>query len=286
MTWPQEKPSRMRFVFLHGGPGFNSFAERAILDPLFASSGHEIIFWNEPSRLRPDGEGFEKSEAYERWLASAEGCVVSAAQFDPVHLIAHSVGVHAALDIVRLHPACVRTLVVVAPSADSFATFTNVLRLAQEDLRDVKPHVASTIAECLARTRSLFDDAMREGLMNVLQDEQLFTHYWADRGQFEASMSALAQPEAQFDAESFFAVLAGFAQRGATFGSSAEVNLPTFVLFGARDRITPVAEQRSAIEAAIPGAHIEVLDGCSHYAHLDRPGYFVDVVAAWASAHS
>ena len=46
----------MRFVFLHGGPGFNSFAEQAILGPIFHSYGREIVFWNEPSRLRPGGE--------------------------------------------------------------------------------------------------------------------------------------------------------------------------------------------------------------------------------------
>ena len=39
----------MRFVFLHGGPGFNSFAEQAILRPLIVSAGHDIVCWNEPS---------------------------------------------------------------------------------------------------------------------------------------------------------------------------------------------------------------------------------------------
>jgi pimeloyl-ACP methyl ester carboxylesterase len=276
----------MRFVFLHGGPGFNSFAEQTILCPLFVSDGHEIVCWNEPSRLRPGGEVFETAGAFERWLASAERCVVSAAQSQPVHLITHSVAVHAALEIVRRQPRLISSLVVVAPSVDTFATFTNVLRLAHEDLREVKPNVASTIADCLLRTRTVLDDAMREGLMDVLQDERLFTHYWADPAQFEASMSALARPEAQFDAESFFAVLGGFAQRGDACLSAATVNVPTLVLFGDRDRITPGAEQRGAIRAVAPDAQIEVVEGCSHYVHLDRPRHFIDVVVTWAAARA
>jgi pimeloyl-ACP methyl ester carboxylesterase len=274
----------MRFVFLHGGPGFNSFAEQAILGPMFHCDGHEIVFWNEPSRLRPGGEPFEETSAFERWLVSAERCVLFAAQSLPAHLIAHSVTVHAAVEIVRRHPGRIATLVVLAPSADPFVTFTNVLRLAHEDLSEVKPQVAVTIAECLARTREFLDDAMREGLMNVLHDERLFSHYWADLVQFEASMSALARPEAQFDAEPFFAVLSGFKQRGATCLSESSVNVPALVLFGAHDRITPAGEQRSAIEAALPGARIDVLDGCSHYVHLDRPQHFVEFVAEWTAA--
>ncbi len=274
----------MRFVFLHGGPGFNSFAEQAILGPIFHSNGHEIVFWNEPSRLRPGGEPFDGTTgAFERWLASAERCVLFAAQSPPAHLITHSVTVHAAVEIVRRHPSRIATLVALAPSADPFATFTNVLRLAHEDLRDVKPEIAATIAECLARTREFLDDPMREGLMNVLHDERLFSHYWADPVQFEASMSALARPEAQFDAESFFAVLSGFKQRGATCLSASSVHVSALVLFGAHDRITRAGEQRNAIEAALPGARIDVLEGCSHYVHLDRPRHVVDIVTEWAA---
>lgn len=275
------------FVFLHGGPGFNSFAEEAILGPLFHSSGHTIRFWNEPSRLRPLGDSFDANGAFQHWLASAEHCVLADGQLQPLHVITHSVSVHAAVEIVRRHRTRITSLVVVAPGADTFATFTNVLRLGHEDLRLVKPEIALTIARCLEETRAVLDDPMREGLMNVLQDDRLFSHYWADPGQFEASMSALAlaRPESQFDVQSFFAVLSDFGQRGATLLSS-EVHIPTLGLFGVRDRVTPFEEQRSALEVTIPGVRMEVLEGCSHYVHLDRPQHFVDTVVKWANAQS
>lgn len=275
----------MTFVFLHGGPGFNSFAEQAMLGPLFHAAGHTIVFWNEPSRLRPDGDPFEAEGAFARWLASAERSVLSAARSRPVHVITHSVAVHAGLEISRRHPSRVASLVLVAPAADVFTTYTNVLRLAQDDLTAVKPDIASVIAECLTRTRAVLDAAMREGMMNVLQDDQLFRHYWADLQQFEASLAAQSKPGGQFDAESFFAVLTDFCERRVALFSDARITVPTLVLFGARDRITPFEQQRDAIEAVVSGACIEVIDGCSHYVHLDRPQHFVDLVLDWATIH-
>jgi len=271
------------FVFLHGGPGFNSFAEQAILGPLFERDGHAIKFWNEPSRLRPHGDSFDANSAFGNWLASAERCVLSAGQSQPLHLITHSVTVHAVAEIVRRHRERIASLVIIAPGADTFATFTNVLRLGHEDLRAAKPEIASTIATCLERTRAVFDESLREGLLNVLHDDRLFTHYWANPEQMAASAAAQAQPEAQFDVESFFAVLSEFGNRGATLLSSP-VHIPALGLFGARDRITPFEEQITALEAGFPGVRTEVLDGCSHYLHLDRPQQFVDRVVEWANA--
>jgi pimeloyl-ACP methyl ester carboxylesterase len=127
------------------------------------------------------------------------------------------------------------------------------------------------------------DEAMREGMMNVLHDDRLFTHYWADAGQLEASMAARARPDAEIDLDSFFAVLTDFGERGATLLSTGPVTTPTLTLFGARDRVTPFEEQHRAVHGAIPHASMEVLDGCSHYVHLDRPGHFVETVVNWAA---
>jgi pimeloyl-ACP methyl ester carboxylesterase len=272
----------MRLVFLHGGPGFNSFAEQAILGPLIDARGHEMVFWNEPSRLRPQGDPFEATGAFAHWLHSAEQCVLRAASSGPVYLIAHSCSVTAALEIARRHARSLAGLVLVAPGLDMFAAYCNVLRLGREDLADTLPEVASSLGECLSRTRRVIDDALREGLLLVLRDERLFGHYWADADQFRASMAAMARPDAQFDLDSFFGVLTDCGERGGSLLSTAPVTTSTLVLFGVLDRITTVADQRPVVEAAVPHADIRVLDGCSHYLHLDRPDEFVSLLERWA----
>jgi pimeloyl-ACP methyl ester carboxylesterase len=273
----------MRFVFLHGGPGFNSFAEQAILGPPFQAAGHEIVFWNEPSRLRPAGEPFVEVRVLEHWLASAERTVLTAGASEPVHVISHSMSVHAARHIASRHPGCVASMVLVA-AADCFACFCEVLRVAQKDLAPTQPEAAAAIAASLERTRLLLDDAMRDGIMNALRDDRLFTHYFAEAGQFRATMAARERPEAQFDLDSFFSVLADFAARGRLLLSEKPLIAPTLALFGAQDPITPLNRQHRALIEMIPQARIEVLDGCSHYLHLDRPRHFVDTVSRWAAS--
>jgi pimeloyl-ACP methyl ester carboxylesterase len=37
------------------------------------------------------------------------------------------------------------------------------------------------------------------------------------------------------------------------------------------------------VRDAIPHARLAVLDGCSHYLHLDRPRAFLDALVEWAA---
>lgn len=273
----------MRFVFLHGGPGFNSFAEQAILGPVWRDTGHEIVFWNEPSRLRPEGDPFEEATAFPGWLASAERCVLEAATTDRVHVIAHSVAI-AGLDIARRHPERLAGLTLVAPAVDTFACFRNVLRLAQRDLAHVKRDVSAAIAGCLSRTRATLDDAMREGLLNALHDDRLFTHYFAGDEPLRKTMEARARPGGQFDAESFFAVMNGLHDGGGALLSTAPISVPALALFGALDPVTPLADQRDPLRASIPDCRIEALDDCNHYLHLEQPYRFAEIVIRWATS--
>ncbi|WP_376699786.1 alpha/beta fold hydrolase [Pseudomonas bharatica] len=50
----------------------------------------------------------------------------------------------------------------------------------------------------------------------------------------------------------------------------AAIKVPTLVLFGAQDEITPLTEAR-VIQAGIPGARLEVIEACGHLPPL-APG--------------
>ena len=169
-------------------------------------------------------------------------------------------------------------LTLVAPSVDCFATFRNVLRVARGDMAENQPEAAAAIARALARTRGFFDEPMREGLQLAARDERLLTHYFADTDQCLAAAAASSGPEAQFDAESFFAVLSDFAARGASLLSAGAVPVPVLALFGSADPITRMDEQAPALRAAVPDARIECVEGCSHFLHLDRPRRFLEIL--------
>jgi pimeloyl-ACP methyl ester carboxylesterase len=56
------------------------------------------------------------------------------------------------------------------------------------------------------------------------------------------------------------------------------VRVPTLVVWGAEDRIIPVECGRLYADA-IPGARLEVIDGCGHWPHYEKPDELAGVVS-------
>jgi pimeloyl-ACP methyl ester carboxylesterase len=56
--------------------------------------------------------------------------------------------------------------------------------------------------------------------------------------------------------------------------------LPLLILWGARDRIIPVAHGRNAHDL-VPGSRLEVFEGAGHFPHLDEPERFVATLEEW-----
>jgi pimeloyl-ACP methyl ester carboxylesterase len=56
--------------------------------------------------------------------------------------------------------------------------------------------------------------------------------------------------------------------------------LPLLILWGARDRIIPVAHGREAHEL-VPGSTLEVFERAGHFPHLDEPERFVATLEEW-----
>jgi pimeloyl-ACP methyl ester carboxylesterase len=54
-------------------------------------------------------------------------------------------------------------------------------------------------------------------------------------------------------------------------------NLPTLLVWGARDPIIPVAHAHAA-QAAMPGSRLEVFEGSGHFPHMDDTMRFVEVM--------
>jgi pimeloyl-ACP methyl ester carboxylesterase len=56
------------------------------------------------------------------------------------------------------------------------------------------------------------------------------------------------------------------------------VRAPTLVVWGEDDRIIPV-ECGRMYEAAIPGARLEVIDGCGHWPHYEKPAELAETIS-------
>jgi len=71
-------------------------------------------------------------------------------------------------------------------------------------------------------------------------------------------------------ADRLTAALAAIRDRADSRPTLATISLPTLVLVGEDDEVTPPAEAE-AIAAAVPGAHLVRVPGCGHLAPLERP---------------
>ena len=60
----------------------------------------------------------------------------------------------------------------------------------------------------------------------------------------------------------------------------AAIKVPTLLLFGAQDEITPRAEAR-VIQAGIAGAHLEVIEECGHLPPLEHPERTSELLGHW-----
>lgn len=60
------------------------------------------------------------------------------------------------------------------------------------------------------------------------------------------------------------------------------IDVPTLVLCGRQDALTPPAASE-AMEAAIPGARLEVVEDCGHLSTMERPAQVTGAMRKWLS---
>jgi hypothetical protein len=67
--------------------------------------------------------------------------------------------------------------------------------------------------------------------------------------------------------------------------AAADVRVPTLILCGSRDRVTPPALSRH-LHATIAGSRLEIVDGAGHMLLIEAPGVVSRAIAAFATSVS
>lgn len=269
-----------RFAYLHGGPGFDSRSARVLLAPHLSDRGHVSAFWDEPSRLRPQGDVFESVRAYERWLVSAERFVLAVAADRPAHLLTHSFSIHAGLELARRHPAHIAGLVALAPATDAFTVYCSVLRIAERDFERSGDARGAAIRRYLQQTRNLMDEPMLQAFAVAAEDVHLLDHYWVNQTARQRAVDVYGG-RFSVDVESFLAVLDDYRDRQHQFQSTAPVVQPVLAIFGQGDVVSPRDEHLPALVAAAPQTEVVTVAETGHYVHLEAPEACIELIEAW-----
>ena len=74
-------------------------------------------------------------------------------------------------------------------------------------------------------------------------------------------------------------------QRRVLLGELSRLQMPTLVLWGARDRVFPAAQARDAVGRLRRG-ELALIPNCGHLPHVERPGEFASILGRFLDEHA
>jgi 3-oxoadipate enol-lactonase len=230
-------------LLLHGFP-FNRSLWREQLPVL--SQRHRVI--------TPDLRGFGETTATAEpatmeTMAEDVLALIDALNLERVVLGGLSMGGYVALAFYRLYPERVRALMLAdtRPQADTAEARRNRETLAERVLAEGMQPIA---------------DAMLPKLLTPA------TH--RERPEIVARVREMIMTTSSIGAA---AALRGMALRRDQTDLLPEINVPTLIIVGSEDAITP-PQDAELMQRAIRGSHLAVIAGAGHCANLERPDEF------------
>jgi pimeloyl-ACP methyl ester carboxylesterase len=254
-------------IFIHGGPGFNSFAEERILGPRFQEHGQKAIFWNEPHASQTQ---------YQDWRDSIEA-VVRQAENCPVHIISHSFSIYPLMDLLVSQKITCEKLSLIAPAFDLNQAYRNVLKIAIQDFQKNESPRADELKKLLSESAHLYDPAMRAGFGVAAHDPELFFHYWTNVDARAEFFDEWMKRGVQIDPSYVDRVLSGISGRNALPAGSVLLDLPVKVAYGKND---PLIQVQSQPDPAIyfKSFQKKTFAESAHFPHLEEPDLFLSWV--------
>jgi pimeloyl-ACP methyl ester carboxylesterase len=231
-------------VFLHGAGLDHSVW--ALLARSFAHHGCAVLAPDFPGHGRSAGAPLSSIAALADWTAA----LIDAAGAGAARLVGHSMGSLVALETAARHPDKVAALGLIATAAP--------MRVSEDLLNAAKAndHAAVDMISIWGYGyHATLGGSQVPGLWMLGGGERLLER--ARPGVLFADLSAC---NAYQDA----------------LAAAAKVNVPSTVVLGSRDLMTP-AKGGKAIAAAIPGCRVAMIEGAGHMLMSERPD---DVLAA------
>jgi pimeloyl-ACP methyl ester carboxylesterase len=238
-------------VFVHGAA-----CDSRVWGPQLAalSDRFTVIAWDEP------GAGRSSAVPADFRLADYAGCLaamIEAVGLGPAHVAGLSWGGTVALELYRLHPELVATLVL----ADTYAGWKGSLPESEVHAR------LKGLRDMLAAGEETFDPTLPGLFAGDAPAEYV---------PLLEAMAADVRPQSMRTA---LLVMAETDQRELL----PKVAVPTLLIWGEFDGRSPLSVARQ-FEEAIPGAKLVVIPGAGHVSNLEQPDAFNDAIREFCRA--
>lgn len=262
-------------VFLNGGPGFNSEAERNILTPYFYSKGHEAFFWDEPSQLRPRTENQPAGITFDYATEDASLFIKKicddkyALQLPcELTLVGHSFAIHYVVRLSEMHRDSIKKLILISPAINIEDPDKNIFNLAVKGLIDEgHPEASAELAALIPGVGEAFDQTKMQAFILASQYASLFLNYWGDLNLMQQYFSYL-KGEFSFDANAFFSIRQTLPL--VNKDPSTKIFIPTQIYFGDADPVVLIDQQLPLLKKYFTSFDIHILAGARHYSHIER----------------
>jgi pimeloyl-ACP methyl ester carboxylesterase len=167
---------------------------------------------------------------------------------EPVDVVGLSMGGYAALAMYATHSEWIRSLTLCDTKATADAEAAKAARVAAIDtvLSQGRRAIALAMTDKLLAASA--DASLRARIHTMIEDTPV---------------------------ETIVADLRGLAARPDRTDLLPRIGVPTLVVVGEQDSITPIEDAR-VMSTAIPGARLAVLPNCGHMAPMERPQDFAD----------
>ncbi len=234
-------------VFVHGA-GFDH-SVWVMPARYFARHGYRVIAPDLPGHGRSDGPALESIEQMADWLHQLVSAVVSADQTQGIALVGHSMGTLVAMAYASRFPDATRALALLGTSSP-MPVGAPLLAAARDN-----HHAAYEMANTWSHsTQGRLGSSQNPGVNNFVSGER-----WLERLATDVYFADLAACNAY--------------QPSAPHG-----DLPTLVIAGTDDKMTPVSAGQAVADAWLAKQTV-VLPGCGHAMLSEQPNQVLDALA-------
>ncbi|MCB9090918.1 MAG: alpha/beta hydrolase [Halobacteriovoraceae bacterium] len=272
----------MKYLYFHGGPGFNANPERNILTPIFEKNGLEIAFWEEPSVLRPDGPAFVAGEnCFQNYINELEKFFKKEIEGqNKVALIGHSFGCHSVSHLALNFQESISKVYLIAPDLDLPAADINMLTIGRDDyFNNQEIKAATRLTEILENFDGKMTEELEEGFQLLLSNPRFLGYYWKNLEVMPNYFSHYADPEYGFDYNSFVTM-----RRVQAFQYPNNSSIEAHLILGSHDNIISKKNERKLVNQYFPQVIEHIFEDSAHYPHIEEKEKFINTILGLAQS--
>jgi proline iminopeptidase len=253
-------------LLMHGGSGLDHTYFRPWLDEL--GNRTHLIYYDQLGNGRSARPQSYEGIGFDTWADEADALRASLG-YDRIILLGHSVGGFIALEYALRHAEHLDGLILcdTAPVLD----YMDVV-MSNAQARGTSEQVQAVIGGMSNPAALAEDNAWRGAWMTILP---LYFHNY--NPQVGAAMDEMTRYSGGAFSHAFSRCLPVYN----VLDRLSEIHVPTLILVGQDDWITPPAQSAERIHTAIPNSKLVIFEGSGHFPFIEEHDTFVKVVNEW-----